>query len=498
MQKGPAPTLLSFFDRSRLNILVTGANGYIGRRLISALIADGHCVVALVRRPESVRQFEEQNHERFTILKGDVADTKNFDALPQPLDAAYYLIHSMSSPQADLEASEVRAAELFTQSMTQHQCRQIIYLGAMVPEGELSEHLRSRFRVEEVLKSTGLPVTVLRSAIIVGSGSASFEIMRDLVEKLPVMLAPRWLKSKCQPIAVRDAISYLKGVLQNPQSFNRTYDIGGPDILTYKDMLLTFARLRHLRRWIIPVPFLTPQLSSLWLTLVTAVPFSLARSLVKSLIHDVVAKDNSIAKLVPIHPLSYTEALTLALGKVQSNDVYSKWSDESGSNELDHSHFYVPTHGCYKDVRQVIVSQAEYALDRIWSIGGECGWYHGHSLWELRGLLDKICGGVGLRRGRRNPTELVKGDVIDFWRVLYADKSQRRLLLYAEMKLPGEAWLEFKIVTENGQDQLLQIATFRPRGILGRLYWWSVYPLHHFIFPGMAKKIAGGLPNGVV
>jgi uncharacterized protein YbjT (DUF2867 family) len=474
-----------------MHVLVTGANGYIGRRLISALMAEGHHVVALVRRPEAIRRFEEAGHEHFSILKGDVADSKVFESLAQPLDAAYYLIHSMSSPQKDLEASETMAAEKFALAMTKNKCRQIIYLGGMVPEGHLSEHLRSRFRVEDVLRSSGIPLTVLRSAIIIGSGSASFEIMRDLVEKLPIMLAPRWLKSKCQPIAVRDAISYLKGVLLNPDAFHQTYDIGGPDVLTYKEMLLTFARLRHLRRVIISVPFLTPQLSSLWLTLVTAVPFPLARSLVKSLVHDVVAKDNSISNIIPLETLGYEKAITLALEKMQSNYVYSKWSDETIPPTLELHNFYVPTNGCYKDVRKVKVHNSIEALKRIWSIGGENGWYHGNFLWQWRGIIDKICGGVGLRRGRRNPTELVHGDVVDFWRVIYADDQQRRLLLYAEMKLPGEAWLEFKIVHEDNQDQLVQVATFRPRGILGRLYWWSVYPLHHFIFPGMANKIAG-------
>ena len=473
-----------------MHILVTGANGYIGRRLVSALIEQGHFVIALVRRPESIRRFEEEQHERFTILKGDVADLDVLQSIEMPLHAAYYLIHSMSSPQKDLEASEVQAAEQFTKAMIHNQCRQIIYLGGMVPEGDLSEHLRSRQRVEDVLKQSGIPLTVLRSAIIIGSGSASFEIMRDLVEKLPIMLAPRWLKSKCQPIAVRDAISYLLGVLQNPKAFHQTFDIGGPDVLTYKDMLLTFARLRQLRRCIISVPFLTPQLSSLWLTLVTAVPFSLARSLVKSLVHDVVARDNSIASLIPIKPLNYEQAIELALGKVQSNHVYSTWSDEAHLPSLNAQHFFVPTHGCYKDIRQVKVLDVPAVLERIWNIGGERGWYHGNSLWELRGLLDKVCGGVGLRRGRRNPSELSNGDVIDFWRVLFADREQRRLLLYAEMRLPGEAWLEFKIVHEVGEDHLFQIATFRPRGIFGRLYWWSVYPLHQFVFPGMAQKIA--------
>lgn len=478
-----------------MNILVTGANGYIGRRLIDALLSDGHRIYGVMRRPDQARQLHHEREDNFYPIQADLDQLKPDAFADIDIDAAYYLVHGMNSKEGNLVERESRAARDFSMVMKQQGCRQIIYLGGITPPGPLSDHLASRLQVEQELKSSGVALTTLKSAIVVGSGSASFEIMRDLVEKLPIMIAPRWLNSRCQPIAVRDCIGYLVDVLGKTECFNRSFDIAGPDVMTYRDMLLTFARKRFLRRLIIPIPLLTPKLSSLWLTLVTAVPFSLSRNLVNSLVHDMVADTSGIQALLPRTCLNYEQSLDRAFERVQSDNVFSRWSDGMGHVKTSPKDIFVPFKGCFKDIRIVETPQPDKSLQRVWSIGGKHGWYCGSFLWKCRGIIDKMIGGVGLRRGRRNQYEISSGDVIDFWRVLLADHDNRRLLLYAEMKLPGEAWLEFKLVREDKVDKLVQVATFRPRGLLGRLYWYSVLPLHSFIFPGMAKAIALPQPN---
>jgi hypothetical protein len=349
--------------------------------------------------------------------------------------------------------------------------------------------LNSRKTVEEELAKGSYALTTLRAGIIIGSGSASFEIIRDLVEKLPVMIAPKWLKTKCQPIGITDVIQFLTGVLDKKECFNKSYDIAGDQVLSYKEMLLEFAAVRGLKRYIWTVPVMTPRLSSYWLYFVTSTSYHLATSLVDSMKVEVVAQKSNINELLGIRPLSYRESIERAFKRIEQNAIVSSWKDSTVSGRLDYKisdYIKVPQYGCFKDIRSRRVRDLSATLEKIWSIGGETGWYYGNWLWQIRGFLDKLAGGVGLRRGRTNLTHIQAGDTLDFWRVLYADKEEGRLLLFAEMKLPGEAWLEFRIQG----NELFQTATFRPKGVLGRLYWFSVLPFHGFIFKGMLKELA--------
>jgi len=476
-----------------MKILLTGATGYIGKRLLPVLIENGHEVVCCVRDKKRFPTEGIYNHPNVSLFEVDfLKDIPSSDSI-KDIAAAYYLIHSMSSNIKDFEKLEVISANNFVNLVKKTSAKQIIYLGGITNEEKLSKHLASRKKVEEILSKSGIPLTSIKAGIIVGSGSASFEIIRDLVEKLPVMVTPKWLNTKHQPTAIRNVLEYLTGVLLKQETFNKSYDIGGPDILSYKQMLLQLAEVRGLKRFIFTVPVMTPRLSSYWLYFVTSTSYMLAINLVNSMKIEVVAKDNSLEKMLGIKPISYKEAVRLAFQRIEQNNVISSWKDSliSSSKESSlSSHIEVPTHGCFFDKREKeIRTDIDQVLDNIWSIGGERGWYYGDWLWHLRGFLDKLVGGVGLRRGRTNQNDIHVGDTLDFWRVLAADKKNKRLLLYAEMKLPGEAWLEFKIVKKNEKHFLQQTATFRPKGLLGRLYWYSVLPLHYFVFDGMAENI---------
>ncbi|MGB3183874.1 MAG: SDR family oxidoreductase [Cyclobacteriaceae bacterium] len=476
-----------------MKILITGANGYIGRRLLPLLVKEGHEVICGVRDKRRI-ELEESIEDKITYFEGDFLRKETLKDFPKDIDVAYYLIHSMGHSHRDFKKMEETSATNFVQCVENSSCQQIIYLSGIVNDDKLSTHLQSRKQVEDILRRSKVPSTILRAAIIIGSGSASFEIIRDLVEKLPVMIAPRWLKTKCQPIAVRNVMQYLKGVLMKEQAFDRIFDIGGPDILTYKEMLLRFAKVRKFRRWIITVPVLSPRLSSMWLYFVTSTSFNLARSLVDSMRNEVIVKNKGIEQIVTVELFTYEEAVQLAFDRISQNEVVSSWKDALASSRININlleFVKVPTHGCYKDDRSKSFDKPiEQVLHNIWSIGGETGWYYWGFLWKVRGMLDLLVGGVGLRRGRRSQYNLVPGDALDFWRVLVADKREGRLLLYAEMKLPGEAWLEWKLGKDKeGNNCLQQTATFRPEGLLGRLYWYSVFPFHHFIFEGMLTRI---------
>ncbi|HPM29659.1 MAG TPA: SDR family oxidoreductase [Chryseolinea sp.] len=478
-----------------MRILLTGSTGYIGRRLLPALVEEGHHVICLVR---DIRRFDSEDFsleflKNITLLEADLNDRTSLSGLPKVIDAAYYLVHSMTTSYPNFGRLEESSAQNFVHYINQTDAKQIIYLSGISNDEALSNHLRSRKNVEGVLRSSRVPTTTLRAAIVIGSGSASFEIIRDLVEKLPIMIAPKWLKSRCQPIGIRNVIEYLKGVLLMKETFNEVFDIGGPDILTYKEMLLGYAKIRGLKRTIITVPLLSPKLSSLWLYFVASTSYSLARSLVSSLKNEVICRDMCIHTMIPNRLLSYQETLQIAFDRIQKKNVVSSWKD-AVSNESMNKNFLsfidVPEYGCYKDKRVVEFDRpANDVLENIWSIGGKRGWYWGDWLWQIRGLMDKVVGGVGLRRGRRSDTDLKAGDALDFWRVLIADKKNGILLLYAEMKLPGEAWLEFKIKESENKKTLVQTATFRPLGLRGRLYWYSVLPFHGLIFSRMAKNI---------
>lgn len=476
-----------------MKILLTGATGYIGKRLLPVLIEQGHKVVCCVRDKNRFPSDGIYKHPNVSLFEVDFLKEVFVSESIKDIDAAYYLIHSMSSNVKDFASLEETSANNFIKLVKQTSVKQIIYLGGITNEEKLSKHLASRKRVEEILSKSGIPLTSIKAGIIVGSGSASFEIIRDLVEKLPIMITPKWLNTKHQPIAIRNILEYLTGVLLKPETFNKSFDVGGPDVLSYKEMLLQFAEVRGLKRFIITVPVMTPRLSSYWLYFVTSTSYMLAVNLVNSMKVEVVAKDNELEKMLGIKPITYKEAVQLAFQKIEQNNVISSWKDSLVSSYNDNSlleHINVPTDGCFIDKREKeITTNVEQVLENIWSIGGERGWYYGDWLWHFRGFLDKLFGGVGLRRGRTNKNEIYTGDTLDFWRVLAADKLNKRLLLYAEMKLPGEAWLEFKIVEKNTKHFLQQTATFRPKGLLGRLYWYSVLPFHFFVFDGMAENI---------
>ncbi|MFO7722077.1 MAG: SDR family oxidoreductase [Bacteroidales bacterium] len=474
-----------------MKILLTGATGYIAKKLLPVLLADGHEVICCVRDKQ---RFDTSRYSSpgLSVIEADFLDESSLVAIPENIDTAYYLIHSMSTSIDDFESLEKTSAVNFRDRMNQTSVKQVVYLSGIVNNKTLSKHLKSRKAVEEILGTGTYHLTTLRAGIIVGAGSASFEIIRDLVEKLPVMVAPRWLETKSQPIAIRNVIEYLKSVPGNEPTYDQSFDIGGPDILSYKQMLLQFAEVRNLKRRIFVVLVMTPKLSSYWLYFITSTSYKLAVNLVHSMKIEIICGENNLQKVVPVELLHYKEAVRSAFDKIEQQEVLSSWTDalnlpglQKGISEL----INIPTFGCFHDKRSYGIKKEERGvLDRIWALGGDTGWYYANWLWKVRGFMDKLAGGVGLRRGRRNEATLFPGDSLDFWRVILADRDGKRLLLFAEMKLPGEAWLEFKIENK----KLIQTATFRPLGLWGRLYWYAVSPLHFFVFRGMAKRIAGG------
>lgn len=467
-----------------MRILLTGATGYIGKRLLPVLINKGHHVVCLVR---DKNRFQASLSNHLSIIEADLLDEKTLENIPSDIEAAYYLVHSMSTSN-DFENLEKQSAFNFKEALNKTKCRQVIYLSGIVNDATLSKHLNSRKLVENILSLGSYKLTTLKAGIIIGSGSASFEIIRDLVEKLPVMITPKWLNTRCQPIAISDVIDYLTGVLFYEESFDKSYDIGGPDILTYKEMLLGYAKARGVKRKIYVMSFMTPKISSYWLYFITSTSYKLAVALVNSMKVEVICYPNDLHKELNIIPKSYMVSLQRTLAAVKDNQIVSSWKDALISSEFEDSlsnYLEVPEYGCYKDQRSGKVRSRSHTIEKLWKIGGDNGWYAANSLWKLRGFIDKLFGGVGLRRGRIHPNIIHNGDVIDFWRVLYANKTEGRLLLFAEMKLPGEAWLDFKIKG----DSLIQTATLRPKGIRGRLYWFSVWPFHHLIFSKMLRKL---------
>ena len=471
-----------------MKILLTGSTGYIAKRLLPVLLANGHEVICCVR-DRARFDAEKYGSMNLSVLEIDFLKPETLRFIPSDIDAAYYLIHSMSASTRDFEKMEEVSAVNFRDYIQHTNVRQVIYLSGIVNEEILSRHLTSRRNVENLLLSGSYSLTTLRAGIIIGSGSASFEIIRDLVEKLPVMIAPRWLETKSQPIAVRNVIECLSGVLLKETTYNKSYDIGGPDIMTYKQMLLRFAAVRGLKRWIGIVPVMTPKLSSYWLYFITSTSFSLSQNLVDSMKVEVICRKNDLYEILGINPMNYEQAILEAFEKIEFNQVLSSWKDALTSNTLNEGisrHAVVPVNGCYFDRKTAEVRNIDMTLNKIWSIGGSKGWYYADWLWRIRGFIDKLFGGVGLRRGRKNQTEISPGEALDFWRVLISDRKEKRLLLYAEMKLPGEAWLEFRI---DNQNVLHQIATFRPLGLWGRLYWFSLLPFHGFIFSGLIRNL---------
>ena len=482
--------------------LVTGATGYVGGRLVPELLAAGHRVRVLTRSPEKLRDHPWAG--RVEIARGDGADPDAAAAACTGADVVYYLIHSLGTG-AEFEETDRRTAETMAQAARQAGVGRLVYLGGLEPEDEeLSPHLRSRAEVAEILLGSGVPTVVLRAAIVLGSGSASFEMLRHLTERLPVMVTPRWVHSRIQPIAIRDVLRYLVACADLPADVHRCFDIGGPDVMDYAQMMRRYAEVADLpRRRILPVPFFTPSLSSHWVGLITPVPASIARPLVESLRNTVVVGEHDIARYVPDPPeglLGFDDAVRLAIQRIKDHQVATRWSSASVPGAPSDP---LPTDpdwsggSLYLDERTRETDATPEALWRVVEgIGGETGWYSFPLAWEVRGLLDRAVGGVGLRRGRRHPTDLYVGDALDFWRVEELEEG-RLLRLRAEMRVPGLAWLEFHVErTASGRAQLRQKATFHPRGLVGHAYWWSVAPFHGFVFGSMIRNICRAAEEG--
>ncbi|MET7776715.1 SDR family oxidoreductase [Streptomyces sp. NPDC005388] len=479
--------------------LVTGATGYIGGRLVPELLAAGHRVRCLARSPAKLRDYPWSGDAE--VVRGDVTDAGSVAEALRGIDVAYYLVHALGTGHG-FEETDRKAARIFGEQARAAGVSRIVYLGGLTPEGvpeeRLSPHLRSRAEVGRILLESGVPTTVLRAAVIIGSGSASFEMLRYLTERLPVMVTPRWVRTRIQPIGVRDVLRTLVGSARMPAGVHRAFDIGGPEVLTYLEMMQRYAAVAGLpRRLILPVPVLTPGLSSHWVGLVTPVPASIARPLTESLRHEVVCREHDIARYVPDppgRPFGFDEAVSLALQRVRDAQVTTRWSSASVPGAPSDP---LPTDpdwaggSLYTHQRERSVDAPPGALWRvIEGIGGENGWYSFPSAWALRGRLDRLVGGVGLRRGRRDAARLRVGDSLDFWRVEEIEPG-RLLRLRAEMRLPGLAWLEMyaEAGAESGS-RYRQRALFHPHGLLGHAYWWSISPFHAVVFGGMARNIA--------
>ncbi len=476
--------------------LVTGATGYIGGRLVPELLDAGHDVHVLVRHADKARAHLWA--DEVEIVVGDATAADDVRSALDDVDVAYYLLHSIGTG-GDFADTERRMASTFAEAAADTGVQRIVYLGGMVPEDEeLSEHLRSREQVGDVLLESGVPTAVLQAGVVIGSGSASFEMLRYLTERLPVMVTPRWVHSRIQPIAVRDVLRYLVGCADLPADVNRRFDIGGPDVLTYLEMMQGYAKVAELpRRRVLPVPVLSPWLSSHWVGLITPVPAGLARPLVESLRNTVVAADHDIERYVPDPPdglIGYERSVELALTKIRNLDVPTRWSSASTPGAPAEPLPSDPDWAggsLYQDSRTREVNASPAALwSVIEGIGGRNGWYSWGFAWWVRGLMDRMVGGPGLRRGRRNERDLVVGDALDFWRVEATD-DEKLLRLRAEMKVPGLAWLELQVgSTDGGTTTFLHRALFHPHGLLGHLYWWSVLPFHGIVFGGMQRNIA--------
>ncbi len=479
--------------------LVTGATGYIGGRLVPELLAAGLRVRCLARSPERLRDHPWAGDVE--VVRGDVTDAESVARAMRGVGIGYYLVHALGTG-GDFEETDRRAARIFGEQARAAGLHRLVYLGGLtphgVPERELSPHLRSRAEVGRILLDSGVPTAVLRAAVVIGSGSASFEMLRHLTERLPVMVTPSWVRTRIQPVAVRDVLRALVGCAGLPPDDNRTFDIGGPDVLTYQEMMIRYAAVAELpKRLILPVPMLSPGLSSHWVGLVTPVPASIARPLTESLRYEVVCHEHDIARYVPDppgRPFGFDEAVRLALRRVREAQVTTRWSSASLPGAPSDP---LPTDpdwaggSLYTDCRERSVDAPREALWRVVEgIGGDNGWYSFPLAWAVRGWLDRLIGGVGLRRGRRDAARLRVGDSLDFWRVEEIEPGHL-LRLRAEMRLPGPAWLEMYAETDGtGHTRYRQRALFHPRGLLGHAYWWSVSPFHAVVFGGMARNIA--------
>jgi uncharacterized protein YbjT (DUF2867 family) len=478
-------------------ILVTGGTGYVGGRLIPRLLEAGHTVRAMARSPERLLCRPWGRHPNIEVVSGDALDREAFIHAAQGCGAAYYLIHSMNAARGLFAQADRTAARNMAAAAQANGLARIIYLGGLGEQNHqaLSKHLKSRHEVERILMDSSAPVTNLRAAMILGAGSASFEMLRYLVDRLPVMITPRWVSTPCQPISIRNVLDYLQGALTAPQTVGQTLDIGGAEIVTYRDLIRIYAQEAGLRkRLIIPVPLLTPWLSAKWVHLATPVPASIAQPLAEGLSIPVICRDNRIRSMVPVDLIGSRQTIRTALDRIRQETVDTCWFDGGGALPPEWA-----TCGDADYAGGTILSDAyrivlEATADSVWEtlqqIGGRNGWYFAQPLWRLRGMLDRAVGGPGLRRGRRDPVDLRIGDGLDFWRVIALEPPNRMLLL-AEMKTPGEALLEFNI-REQGANRIVleMVARFLPRGLAGIVYWYALFPAHQWLFEGMLKTVA--------
>ncbi|PKN12231.1 MAG: DUF2867 domain-containing protein [Deltaproteobacteria bacterium HGW-Deltaproteobacteria-4] len=483
-------------DDQHRPILIAGASGYVGARLVPRLLDAGFRVRTLARTPAKIASQSWGQHPRLQIVQGDVLAPESLQTALSGCQCAFYLVHSMNAAVKDFAAVDRKAAENFIAAAAQSKVERIIYLTGLGEDtDQLSEHLRSRAEVARIFQQGKVPATILRAGVILGSGSASFEILRYLVDRLPVMVTPRWIDTPCQPISIINVLHYLVGVLSEKRTTGEVYDIGQEEVISYRKLMEVYAEEAQLpRRIVIPVPVLTPRLSSYWINLVTPLPAALARPLVEGLRNPVICHDTRIRSIIPQHLLDCREAIHQALEEIRMGQVLSSWRESGAMPPAEWRDGSDPQWAggtCYVDARTIEVEAQSLQLWRaITSLGGSQGWYFANFLWQIRGLADRIVGGVGLQRGRRCPLDLRLGDTIDFWRVTQLEKESR-LLLIAEMKVPGVATLEFTITkVSDGIFRLQQTARFRPRGLAGILYWYSVLPAHHIVFNGMLKGIA--------
>ena len=474
-------------------VLVTGVTGYIGGRLVPQLLEVGYRVRVLVR--DSNRLRGRAWLDQVEVVEGDVLDPDSLPKAMSGVSAAYYLVHSMNGT-TDFDQRDLQAARNFGEAARARGVERIIYLGGLGdPHADLSRHLRSRQQTGQALAESGVPVTEFRAAIVVGSGSVSFEMIRYLTERVPVMVCPRWVFTRVQPIAIQDVLDYLVAALDTPESAGRIIEIGGSEVLTYGAMMMGYARARGLRRWLLPVPVLTPRLSSYWVHLVTPIPAGIARPLIDGLRNEVIVREADGRDLFPhIEPMDYQSAVSLALSDLEARRIETSWSDALANSQGDMVPVVLSTQeGMIIERRQQMVPTPPTIVFKMISrLGGQTGWLYMDWAWRVRGWIDRLAGGVGLRRGRRDPEVIRMGDAIDFWRVESVEPG-RRLLLRAEMKLPGRAWLQFEALPyKAGQTRLVQTAFFAPKGLLGLAYWYMLYPIHGVIFAGMIRNLARG------
>ena len=477
------------------SVLITGASGYVGGRLLPLLETAGHEVRCLARRPENLLPRVAADTQ---VVAGDMMERASLDAALEGVDTAYYLVHSMGNDR-DFERLDREAATNFAEAAKQAGVRRIIYLGGLGdPDEKLSKHLRSRHETGELLRSSQVQVIEFRASIVIGSGSLSFELIRALVQRLPVMICPRWVAVMAQPIAVEDLLDYLVAALELPDGESKIYEIGGPDQVSYGDIMHEYARQRGLRRWMIPVPVLTPYLSSLWLGLVTPVHARVGRKLVGSLRNPTLVTDTSALETFPIRPRGLREAIERALVNEDREFTQTRWSDALSSSGKPKTWGGIRFGSRLIDSRTIEVDvPPAQAFAPIQRIGGRTGWYYGTWLWSIRGFLDRLVGGGGLRRGRRDPVDLRVGEALDFWRVEQFEPD-RLLRLQAEMKVPGRAWLEFEVHGDGQNSTIRQTALFDPVGLTGLVYWYSLYPLHELVFAGMLRGIARAAKQAAV